>query len=111
MVHSGPGERRQHKRHLVEGKAIIKTASGKFPAQMVDLGRGGALVLAASGSVKVGEQVRVRFALEGYPLEIETSGTVVRTDQHAIGVAFGEVPVDLDEALLWLEAGFIATLF
>lgn len=78
---------------------------------MVDLGRGGVLVLASSNSVKVGEQVRVRFALSGYPLEIEASGNVVRTDEHAIGVSFTEAPVDLDEAILWLEAGFLATPF
>ena len=111
MVHSDPGERRQHRRHLVEGKAIVKTSSGKFSAQMVDLGRGGVLVLAAANPVIVGEEVRVRFALTGYPLEIEASGKVVRTEEHAIGVAFTEVPVDLDEAILWLEAGFLATLF
>jgi hypothetical protein len=48
--------------------------------------------------------------MAGYPIEIEASGKVVRTDDHAIGVAFTEVPVDLDEAMLWLEAGFIATV-
>lgn len=78
---------------------------------MVDLGRGGVLLLGSPNSVTVGEQVRVRFGLEGYPLEIEASGEVVRTDEHAIGIAFAEVPVDLDEAILWLEAGFLATLF
>jgi len=78
---------------------------------MVDLGRGGVLVLAPVGSVTVGEEVRVRFALTGYPLEIETSGRVIRTDDHALGISFTDVPVDLDEAILWLEAGFLATLF
>jgi hypothetical protein len=111
MVHSDTNERRQHRRHLVEGKAIVKTSWGHFKAQMVDLGRGGVLVLGAPDSVMVGEDVRVRFAMAGYPIEIEASGKVVRTDDHAIGVAFTEVPVDLDEAMLWLEAGFLATLF
>ena len=111
MVHSDTSERRQHRRHLVEGKAIVKTDSGKFQAQLVDLGRGGVLVLGPVNSVQVGEQVRVRFAMAGYPLEIEASGTVVRTEEHAIGISFTEVPVDLDEAILWLEAGFLATLF
>jgi len=111
MVHSDTSERRQHRRHLVEGRAIVKTATGKFPAQLVDLGRGGVLVLGPVNSVQVGEEVRVRFAMEGYPLEIEASGQVVRTEDHAVGVAFTEVPVDLDEAILWLEAGFFATLF
>ena len=78
---------------------------------MVDLGRGGVLVLGPANSVQAGDQVHVRFAMAGYPVEIEVSGKVVRTDDHAIGIAFSEVPVDLDEAMLWLEAGFLATLF
>ena len=112
VLHSETADRRQHKRYLVEGKAIIKRVSEKFPAQVVDIGRGGILVLAsANRGITVGEEIRVRFALAGYPLEIEVGGKVVRTDTHAIGVAFTEVPVDLDEAILWLEANFLATLF
>lgn len=111
MVHANSNERRQHRRHLVEGKAILKKASGNISAQLVDLGRGGALVLAPLNSVTVGEPVRIRFAMSGYPIEMEVSGKVVRTEDHAVGIAFTEVPVDLDEAILWLEAGFIATMF
>jgi hypothetical protein len=110
MVHSDTNDRRQHRRHLVEGKAIVKTSWGHFKAQLVDISRGGVLLLGAPNTVMVGEDVRVRFAMAGYPIEIEVPGEVVRTDEHVIGVAFSEVPVDLDEAVLWLEAGFLATI-
>jgi hypothetical protein len=108
MVHS---ERRQHRRYVVEGKAIISSPSGELRAQLVDVGKGGVLVLAQSGAVTVGEQIDVRFTIEGYPVELQASGRVARTDTHAIGIAFAEVPTEFDEAILWLEAGFIATMF
>ena len=111
MVHSSASERRQHRRYLVEGKAVVTTASGRFDAQLVDVGKGGVLLLAPSNAVTVGERVEVRFAIAGYPAEIEASGRVARTDTHAVGIAFAEVPAALDEAILWLEAGFMAALF
>jgi len=108
MVHS---ERRQHRRYVVEGKAIVTATSGEFRAELVDVGRGGVLVLAQSGVAAVGEYIEVRFTIEGYPVELRASGRVARTDTHAIGIAFAEVPAEFDEAILWLEAGFIATMF
>jgi hypothetical protein len=108
MVHS---ERRQHRRYLVEGKGLVQSPSREFPAQLVDIGKGGVLLLAGADLVAVGEQVRVRFVIDGYPVEIEARGRVARTDTHAIGIAFAEVPAEFDEAILWLEASFISTMF
>ena len=111
MVHSVTTERRQHRRHLVEGKAVISAPTGRFAAELVDVGKGGVLVLTQRDAVAVGEPVDFRFTIAGYPVEVLAKGRVARTDTHAVGIAFAEVPAELDEALLWLEAGFMAALF
>ena len=108
MLHS---ERRQHRRYLVEGKAVVKTSRGQVAAVLVDLGSGGVLLLAPSDSVTVGEQIDVRLAIAGYPDEIEVKARVARIDTHAIGITFVDPPVELDKAILWLEAGFLSALF
>ena len=110
MVHSVTTERRQHRRYLVEGKAVIRTSSGQFPCEVVDIGGGGILLLSREAAVTIGEPVEVRFGIEGYPIELQAEGRVARTDSHAIGIVFAEAPAELDEALLWLEANFLAAL-
>ena len=107
MLHS---ERRQHKRYLVEGKAVVNASSGEIEAELVGLSRGGVLVFAPSNSVSVGEQINVRIAIAGYPVEIEATGQVSRIDTRAIGISFVDPPVELDDAALWLEAGFLSAL-
>lgn len=104
-------ERRKHKRYLVRGTAVVTTSSDQLAAELVDVGKGGVLVLAPRGSVKIGEQVDIRFAVAGYPVEIESKGRVVRVDICAIGIGFIDPPVELDEAVLWLEAEFLSALF
>lgn len=110
MVHTVTTERRQHRRYLIEGKAVIRTESGQWEGHVVDVGGGGILLLSRAAAVTVGEPVEVRFAIEGYPLEIQATGRVARSDSHAIGIAFAETPAELEEVLLWLEAGFLAAL-
>ncbi len=111
MVHSVTTERRQYRRYVVEGKAVISTSSGQYAAELVDVGKGGVLLLTQKDAVTVGEPVEVRFTIADYPVEVLASGRVARTDTHAIGIVFAEVPAELDEAVLWLEAGFMAALF
>jgi hypothetical protein len=107
MIYS---ERRQHKRYLVVGTAVVNSSSSEIAAELVGLSRGGVLVLAPSDSVTVGEKIRVRFAIADYPAEIEAKGQVTRIDTGTIAISFVDPPVELEEAVLWLEAGFFATL-
>jgi len=110
MVHSVTTERRQHRRFLIEGKAIARTSSGQFRGEVVDIGAKGILLLSRTASVVIGEPIEVRFAIAGWPVEIQAAGRVARTDSNAIGIAFAETPAELEEALLWLEASFLAAL-
>jgi len=110
MVHTVTTERRQHRRYLIEGKAVIRTSAGQWEGRLVDVGAGGILLLSRVASVRVGEPIEVRFAIEGYPLEIQAAGRVARTDSYAIGIVFAETPAELEEVLLWLEANFLAAL-
>ena len=110
MLHTVTTERRQHRRYLVEGKAVIRTDNGHWDGHLVDVGGGGILLLSRDAAVTVGEPVEVRCAVKGYPLEIQASGRVARTDSHAIGISFAETPAELEEVLLWLEASFMAAL-
>ena len=107
MVHTVTTERRQHRRYIVDGKAILRTAAGQAPGSLVDVGAGGILLL-SRGAVCVGESLEVRFAIQGYPVEMKATGRVARTEPGVIGIAFAETPPDLEEALLWLEAEFLA---
>ena len=109
MLHSVTTERRQHKRYLVKGKAVIRTVAGSFPGELVDVGAGG-LLLFARAAVRVGDLLETRFAIEGYPIEFKVTGRVARTEPGVVGIAFAEAPPDLEEALLWLEAEFLAAL-
>ena len=109
MLHTVTTERRQHKRYLVNGKAVIRTAAGSFPGELVDVGAGGVLLFTRA-AVSVGEPLETRFAIEGYPLEMKAKGRVARTEPGVVGIAFAETPPDLEEALLWLEADFLAAL-
>jgi hypothetical protein len=77
---------------------------------LVDVGVGGILVLCRAAAATIGEPIEVRFGIEGYPIEIQAEGRVARTDTHAIGIVFAEAPAELDEALLWLEANFLAAI-
>ena len=110
MLHSVTTERRQHRRFLIEGKAVIRASSGQFRGELVDVGGGGILLLSRNASLTVGEPVEVRFAIAGWPVEIQGAGRVARTDSNAVGIAFAETPAELEEAILWLEASFLAAL-
>ena len=73
------------------------------------MGAGGLLFLTRA-AVCVGEPLETRFAIEGYPLEIKAKGRVARAEPGVVGIAFAETPPDLEEALRWLEADFLAAL-
>ena len=109
MLHTVTTERRQHKRYLVNGKAVIRTAVGSFSGELVDVGAGG-LLLFSRAAVCVGEPLETRFAIEGYPVEMKAKGRVARTEPGVVGIAFAETPPDLEEALLWLEAMFLTAM-
>lgn len=109
MLHTVTTERRQNKRYLVDGKAIIRTSSGEFPGTLVDVGVGGLLLLTRAAA-RVGEPMETRFTIQGYPIEIKAAGRVARSEPGVVGIAFAETPPDLEEALLWLEADFLAAL-
>ena len=109
MLHTVTTERRQHKRYLVNGKAVIRTAAGSFSGELVDVGAGGVLLFSRA-PVSVGEPLETRFAVEGYPVEMKAKGRVARTEPGVVGIAFAETPPDLEEALLWLEAMFLTAM-
>ena len=109
MVHSVTTDRRQGRRYLVVGNAVISGAGRECPAEMVNVGAGGMLAF-CDGDLTLGARVDVRFTVEGYPLEINVPGRVVHTAVGLIGIGFLEEPEPLDEVLLWLEAGFMACL-
>jgi hypothetical protein len=58
----------------------------------------------------LGERVDVKFQVQDYPLEVHVKGRVVHTAIGLVGIGFLEEPEELDEVLLWLEAGFLACL-
>lgn len=109
MLHSVTTDRRQHRRYLVTGKAVLNTPSGEIAGELVDVGPGGLLLL-SNATPPLGEPVEVRFTMEDYPLEVRAEGRVVHTDVAVVGIAFQEESESLEEVLLWLEAGFIAQL-
>ena len=109
MLHTVTTERRQHKRYLVRGKAVIRTAAGSLSGELVDVGAGGLLLLTRA-PVCIGQLLETRFTIEGYPVEFKVTGRVARTEPNVVGIAFAETPPDLEEALLWLEADFLAAL-
>ena len=110
MLHTVTTERRQHKRYLVVGKAVLQMPRGNATGELVDIGQGGLQVL-TDAPLLVGESLWVHFAVQGYPLEVKSKGEVVRSEAGFVGIAFPEDLPDLEEILLWLEAGFLAALF
>ena len=109
MVHSVTTDRRQGRRYLIVGKAIISTAKEQVEAELVNVGSGGMLAFCDS-ALPLGERVDVRFQVQDYPLDVEVKGRVVHTVVGLVGIGFLEEPESLDEVLLWLEAGFLACL-
>lgn len=110
MLHTVTIDRRQSKRYLVVGKAVLRMSRGIATGELVDVGRGGLQVL-MDAPPPVGESLWVQFAVQGYPLEVKSIGQVVRSEAGFVGIAFPEDHPDLEEVLLWLEAGFLAALF
>jgi hypothetical protein len=109
MVHSVSTDRRQGRRYLVVGTAVISASGRDCPAELVNVGTGGMLAF-CDAPLGLGERVDVRFLVEGYPLEVKVQGRIVHTAVGLIGIGFLEAPESLDEVLLWLEAGFLACL-
>ena len=109
MLHSDTTDRRQTRRYLVVGTAVIQTSKGKHEGELVNLGSGGLLAF-CDDLLLLGERVEVRFRVQDYPLEVAIKGRIVHTAVGLIGVGFTEEPEALDEVLLWLEAGFLACL-
>ena len=109
MVHSVTTDRRQGRRYLVVGTSVITTGKGSVPAELVNVGSGGLLAF-CDGNLSLGERVEVQFKVQDYPLEVRVKGRVVHTAVGLVGIGFLEEPEELDEVLLWLEAGFLACL-
>ena len=110
MLHTVTIDRRQSKRYLVVGKAVLRMSRGNATGELVDVGRGGLQIL-MDAPPPVGESLWVHFAVQGYPLEVKSKGHVVRSEAGFVGIAFPEELPDLEEVLLWLEAGFLSALF
>ena len=100
-------DRRKHKRYMAEGKAVIRSSFGTAPADIVNIGRGGFLAF-CKAPVSIGDPLEVYFEIQGYPLEIQSKGRVVRKESGVLGMAFDAEPQEMEEILLWLEAGFLA---
>jgi hypothetical protein len=109
MVHSVTTDRRQVKRYLVVGTAVIATSKDQFPAELINIGSGGMLTF-CDAALSLQERVEVRVQVQDYPLEVRVQGRIVHTAVGLIGIAFLDEPQSLDEVLLWLEAGFLACL-
>ena len=109
MVHSVSTDRRQGRRYLIVGKAVICTTKEQIAAELVNVGSGGMLAF-CDGALALGELVEVRFQVQDYPLEVQMKGRVLHTAVGLVGIAFLEESEALDEVLLWLEAGFLACL-
>jgi len=109
MVHSVTTDRRQGRRYLVVGTAVIRTATEQVEAELVNVGSGGLLAF-SDAALPLGERVDARFSVQDYPLEVQVKGRVVHTAVGLVGVGFLEEPEALDEILLWLEAGFLSCL-
>lgn len=102
-------ERRKHRRYLVEGKVLARTGSRRFAGGLVDLSEGGALLVTAEALVPVGTHIAVAFAIAGYQVNVQ--GRVARAATHVVGIAFSNPPLELEQAVLWLEAGFFSSMF
>ena len=112
MVYSSSGsgdDLRQHKRFLVQGVASLETGSEIIRGELLNIGAGGLLVLTPVELPK-GMPVRVRFIVKDYPIEVVVAGNIAHSAKSTVGVMFAKEPDGLDELLLWLEAGFMASM-
>ena len=109
MLHSVTTERRQHRRYLVEGKAVIISPLGRAPAEVVNVGRGGLLAF-CKAPLSVDDPLEVRFEVQGYPLVIRCNAHVVRKEPGVVGIRFDAEPPGIEEVILWLETEFLAGL-
>jgi hypothetical protein len=78
-------------------------------AELVNVGSGGMLAF-SDAALPLGERVNVQFTVQDYPLQVRVKGRVVHTAVGLVGIGFLEEPEELEEVLLWLEAGFLACL-
>ena len=109
MLHTVTKDRRQHRRYLVKGTAVLNTSSGEIGGELVDVGPGGLLVLSHT-TPATGEPVKALFTIDDYPFEVVAEGRVVHSDAGTVRVSFQDEPESMEEVLLWLEAGFFAQL-
>jgi hypothetical protein len=109
MVHSVTADRRKGRRYLVVGSAVISSDKMQVEAELVNVGSGGMLAF-SDAALPLGERVNVQFTVQDYPLQVRVTGRVVHTAVGLVGIGFLEEPEELEEVLLWLEAGFLACL-
>jgi len=109
MVHSVSTDRRQGRRYLVVGTVDISSDKERIEAELVNVGAGGMLAF-CDAPLPLGERVDVKFHVQDYPLDVRVKGRVMHTAVGLVGIGFLEEPEELDEVLLWLEAGFLACL-
>jgi hypothetical protein len=109
MNYSITDDRRQNRRYLVVGTAVIHTAAGQVEAELVNVGSGGLLAF-SDASFPLGEHLDVRFSVQDQPIKVQVKGCVVHSAVGLVGIGFLEQPEILDEVLLRLEAGFLSSL-
>ncbi len=88
---------------------VISSDKEQVATELVNVGSGGMLVF-SDAALPLGERVDVKFTVQNYPLEVRVEGRVVHTAVGLVGIGFLNEPEELDEVLLWLEAGFLACL-
>ena len=97
------GERREHKRFIVPGKAITRMPDGSTTVlEVLDVSLGGLFLLCAAPP-PMGAQVEMKFTIADYEPELSAVAGVVRLQDGAMGVAFEPAPEGIDRLINWLE--------
>ncbi len=102
-IHAGENamraERRQYKRHSVQGRAVFRTTSAvEGTCQPLDVGVGGVLLWSAVVPQE-GTELWVHFSFEHAPKPFITLGQVVRARPGGVAVRFLEEPAGLRRTL------------
>ena len=97
-------ERRCYKRYCASGQAEFWSASVKSIGKLLDVAKGGVLVLMPN-KVRLSheEKLTVRFTVSDYPGVFEARGKVARIQLDILAVMFLEEPVGLENLLRWLD--------
>ena len=97
-----PDERRCHKRYPVSGKIVFQTESQEATGELVDIARGG-LCIRSEVKPLEGEELTVRFTVQGHVGVFEIRGLVVRLQSNSWAMMFLEETAKLEMLLRSLE--------